>query len=320
VGILKHSKSLTMGDAAGTITYWNGATTSSVAATNVMRPVDWNSAHVFTQSISGDAGNTFGTSTFSGTNLVYGFSGHLYGSASTEPNAATLWLGESDPGAYTAWTYQNRQLAASVQMTAGQNSLWLVPFRVAAPISGSSLLMMQSFTGTVTSATSGSYYQTVDAAIYSQNAGTTARFDTLWSSRITANFHLDSTASVGWAFNGGGSSGNNSTMFTNEVWGLRNITANINATIDTGLYLFGLRWSTAASGYASFVRTNGIVFDSPMNVGMGLFNSAATNASIGFADAGTWTSQTTNNIPASVSIDHIKQASNLAPYFKIGAL
>jgi hypothetical protein len=56
-------------DATGTMTIWYGATTVTVAATDVVRPSDWNSAHYQFMSATG---NTAGQSTFSGTNIVFG--------------------------------------------------------------------------------------------------------------------------------------------------------------------------------------------------------------------------------------------------------
>lgn len=51
------------------MTIWYGATTVTVAATDVVRPSDWNSAHYQFMSATG---NTAGQSTFSGTNIVFG--------------------------------------------------------------------------------------------------------------------------------------------------------------------------------------------------------------------------------------------------------
>lgn len=62
-------------------------TVADGTATSVVRPSDWNSAHKFTQTISG---NTLGTSTQSGTNLVWAGGSNITLSASTAANAATI--------------------------------------------------------------------------------------------------------------------------------------------------------------------------------------------------------------------------------------
>lgn len=64
---VSHVYSNAQADATGTITVWNGATTATVAATNVVRPSDWNSAHNQYYTLSG---NTTNASTASGTNVV----------------------------------------------------------------------------------------------------------------------------------------------------------------------------------------------------------------------------------------------------------
>lgn len=64
---VSHIFSNPVADATGTLTIWNGATTATVAASVVVRPSDWNSAH--NQFIT-LAGNTAGVSTVSGSNIV----------------------------------------------------------------------------------------------------------------------------------------------------------------------------------------------------------------------------------------------------------
>lgn len=65
---VSHAKSITIGDFTGTVTAFNSqASTTTVAATDLARPADWNSAHnqYFTLT-----GNTNNASTVSGTNVV----------------------------------------------------------------------------------------------------------------------------------------------------------------------------------------------------------------------------------------------------------
>jgi hypothetical protein len=42
---IQHLKTNTIADLTGTVTVWNGVTTETVAATNLVRPVDWNASH-----------------------------------------------------------------------------------------------------------------------------------------------------------------------------------------------------------------------------------------------------------------------------------
>jgi hypothetical protein len=91
-----HVKSNTIGDMTGTVTVFNSAgATTTAAATDLVRPGDWNSAHQFTQTISG---NTAGQSTASGTNFVIGGTNGVTASLSTAAGAATLWLSAAGGG------------------------------------------------------------------------------------------------------------------------------------------------------------------------------------------------------------------------------
>lgn len=64
--------------------------------TQLVRPSNWNSAHNFFQTISG---NTAGQSTFSGTNMVIQGGDNITLSANTAPGAATLIISAAAPGA-----------------------------------------------------------------------------------------------------------------------------------------------------------------------------------------------------------------------------
>lgn len=91
---LSHVKSNTIGDFTGTVTVFNSqGSTATANATDLVRPGDWNSAHNFYQTISGD---TAGQSTASGTNLVIGGTNGVSVSLSTAANAATMWVGGND--------------------------------------------------------------------------------------------------------------------------------------------------------------------------------------------------------------------------------
>lgn len=89
-----HVKSNTVADFTGTVTVLNSAGiggTNTIAATDLVRPSDWNSGHVQAVTISGAA--TAGTANGSGTNLVYGGSNSMTLNLSTAAGGGqTLWL------------------------------------------------------------------------------------------------------------------------------------------------------------------------------------------------------------------------------------
>lgn len=64
---LSHAFSSPIADQTGTVTNWDGATTASAIASQLVRPTNWNEPHV---GYSTFAGNTAGASTWSGTNLI----------------------------------------------------------------------------------------------------------------------------------------------------------------------------------------------------------------------------------------------------------
>jgi hypothetical protein len=72
---VSHIKSDTIADFTGTITGFNSqGSTTTIAATDLVRPSDWNSAHNQFYSL---VGNTIGNSTASGSNVIFAASGGI---------------------------------------------------------------------------------------------------------------------------------------------------------------------------------------------------------------------------------------------------
>ena len=220
--------------------------------------------------------------------------------------------------AVTAVTFQNRQFAASSVVPPGQNSVWLAPFRIPNGIyvSASSLVFMESFTGTFTSNVAATWAQTLRWAIYSNNTTNSTRVDTWISGSITAKIYNSSNTSISYDWEGVTSSSNNSNL-ASQITGLRLMTDAVGSLVPPGLYAFGFAVSTASTGYSALIRTTNMMMDSPQPVGQNIIG-AATNASIGYGDAGTY-SVTSGAMPASVALSDIKQTMNMVPYFRIGA-
>jgi hypothetical protein len=86
-----------------------------------------------------------------------------------------------------------------------------------------------------------------------------------------------------------------------------------------GMWIYGRVMSSSTAGNSAAMSRIVEVFDNPVTAAMGYMGSA-TNSSIGYQDAGTWTSQTTGGIPSSVNINHIAPKVNLAPWFKVGMI
>jgi hypothetical protein len=344
---VSHAKSNTNSDWTGTVTVGNSTGgTATIAATDLVRPADWNSAHNQLVTISGAA--TAGTSAGSGTNLVYGGSNSVTLNLSTAAGGGqTLWIqpamsqltvgglltmssggstievGYSDNEvAYTAMSYQVRPLAASLTLQPNNTSanIWMMPMRVQVPVSASTLLIMQSLSGTITSAATAQVGQTLEAGLYSQHTdpASSYRFDPWWSGTRNQTFWNSGTSSYSFSNNitQGNSAGSN--LGTASVMGMRMHTFDIGSVLPPGLYIFASRGSTSTAGYSAAMSRVAHVVDNPLSVAAGWIGSA-TNASNGYADGG-YRSATSNALPASLDIRDIRQSNNIVPFFKIGAL
>jgi hypothetical protein len=256
---------------------------------------------------------TSGTVVFSNSN---GVSFGLNGSVMTASAAG-------GGGAYTAFTYQNRQLGASSNTTPGQNSVWLIPMRIAgAPVSASSILQMVSLTGTVTSNQTNTVGVTMDMMLYKNTVTSNlSQLDSIWSTRMGLTVWQSGTASVSYSISGlqnTSSSSAGSNLLTASVFGLRQLTFAVGSELGTGFYGYGFRVSTSSAGNSSVLRSFNVVIDNPMPVAMGFIGSA-TNQSIGYVDGGTYAT-TSTAMPASFVLSQIRQTNNAVPYVKLGAI
>lgn len=223
------------------------------------------------------------------------------------------------PANATLLTYQNRQLGASTVSSAGQNSVWLAPFRITPGnyVSASSFILIESLSGTFTSAVNATWGQTIQWAFYTNNTTNSTRLDTWISGSITGQIYNSSTNSISFDWDGTTRTSNNSGL-ASQITGLRMLPENINSTFSPGLYAFGFAVSTSSAGYSGLITMAGFLMDNPVTVTMGSIN-AGTNVSVGYNDAGTY-SITSNAMPTTIALSDIMQTVNQVPYFKMGAI
>lgn len=273
---ITHAFSNTVGDATGTITIWNGATTSTVAATAVPRPSDWNSQHALQFTL---AGNTTNASTVSGTAVPFMGAGYV----SVGGSAGSLVISGQTP---LATAYNEFKESPMVVGQVGQGSLalqrWNMPDmvfdRVVMPIQASATTGQ---TGTVT--------MSFHVGIYTFNASTAL---SLWGS---------TSGSTSLAFSG---TGQNSL-----VTGIRAVSFPWTTTISgfPGVAIGVLSRTTTAGG--AFSASNGLVsqINSAFN---GYFGSSLTNGSVQLsAGQGHWTT-TSTALPNSVAISDIRASAS----------
>lgn len=96
---VSHVFSNPQANATGTLTVGYSTNTTTVAATDIVRPQDWNSVH---QDYRTFTGNTAGASTWSGTNLVYSGGNNM--TLSVNGNTLVFSAGAGGGGAGTGFT------------------------------------------------------------------------------------------------------------------------------------------------------------------------------------------------------------------------
>lgn len=170
---VSHNKSNTIPDFTGTVTGYNSqGSTTTIAATDLVRPSDWNSVHNFFVTASG---NTAISSTASGTNLVYGFTNGVTGSLSTNASVATLWVGG---GILKGWN-NNVPLVSTNTVSSVGNVSYMQPLYLPCPVSADFVRFPVLFTttGTGTAATtantafSASQFFTFNVGVYTEGTG-----------------------------------------------------------------------------------------------------------------------------------------------------
>lgn len=296
---LSHIKSNAVADFTGTVTVFNSAgNTTTANATDLVRPGDWNSAHNFFNTISG---NTLGTSTASGTNLAFGATGGLSVSHSTAAGAATLWVSAPASSSLVAGNGISISTAGStitIAVTAAVTRSGVSPYAdqqlVIGQIGNGTIVLDPEYFDDVqfdrvifpihnTNATnsSGSHTLSFRVGLYTRNASTLS----LWGSASTSYALTHSgTAGVYASFSG-----------------MRRVSIPWTATVPSGQYWIAFNSSTASAGangtYSNFVLSNIASnflgnFSSAHNtthqltLGQGIF-TAATNgipATIAFSD------------------------------------
>jgi hypothetical protein len=195
---VSHIKSDTIADFTGTFTGFNSqGSTTTIAATDVVLPSDWNSAHNQFYTLTG---NTVGNSTASGTNVLFAGSGgvSLGGSTGTvvisAPNSSSLvgtnGIGISTNGSTITMSaipvsmYAPGLSGSTANITYANGTAYFVPLYLSWPLGVNRIAMLQQHTsqsvttyfasGSVSSQTSsggtGSWGQSGTWGVFSRKA------------------------------------------------------------------------------------------------------------------------------------------------------
>jgi hypothetical protein len=153
--------------------------------------VDWNSAHNFFQTISG---NTAGTSTASGTNLVFGGTNGISVSHSTAAGAATLWVGRSSTPQSFFRAFVDDGSTVVAQM--GNGSVYFYPVIREGAFSASRADILASISVSSSSNSSHAGVISVWVGLYTRNVGTFSSVSTASAAHQWSNTSNNSLASI----------------------------------------------------------------------------------------------------------------------------
>lgn len=331
---ITHAFSNAQADATGTVTVWNGASTSSVVATNMVRPSDWNSAHVMAFSVTG---NTTSGSTASGTDIYFAGSGPI----SLGATSNSIFV--SAPAQTTLSYFENLPLNAVLSVTFGGSTNRVGPYALPLPVSADFLrIPVTGALTTTTFATGANAYgntlgqsNTVWVNFYSLGTGASSQsLQYVTGASTTYAFEIQysgtaSTHSVTYNFTmptlGGGSTSTQLTTSAqssavNEVpGGTTAFTAGkmfdmpFAASLSAGNYWVAVQRSSTTNvsniNFAAFP-----VMASQTNIGVGIFGSAAIGSIQLQQGNGIWTTNSNGTTTASMAMSQISSAaSHLRP-------
>jgi hypothetical protein len=274
---VSHIKSNTVADFTGTITGYNSqGSTVTIAATNLVRPSDWNSAHNQFYTL---AGNTLNASTASGTNVVFAGSGGISLGGST----GTIVISGPAPVTYSGFNpFPDREF---IMGQPGQGTLQIDPEvfpnvqfdRVVIPIYN-----------TNSSNSSGSHTLSFWMGLYTKNASTLSLYAS--GSGTTAITHSGTAGSYSF------------------YSGLRLFTFGMTTTVTEGEYWVAFL-SRTTSGGANGSYSNAVLSGLATNF-LGMFGvSHATTAQITLGQ-GFYTA-TTSSMPNSIAFSQIQGSNSL---------
>jgi hypothetical protein len=241
---ITHIKSNTLADKTGTVTFWDGSSTGSVAATNQIRPSDWNSQHALQFTL---AGNTTGNSTVSGTNVIFNGAGGISIGGS---NGSLMISGPAGGGGVTLTAWRPFELGNNTTFSSlGVSTLYLQHFIPDENVAFSNI----EFWGRgsfVSSSNNNSNVGTIRYGLYSQETGASSTRMTLaGSSSIVYTSAYSSSTSAGATWSGNGSSyttGGANTSVLTQLSGPNHYYFPFVSTISANVkYALGLQHSTA---------------------------------------------------------------------------
>lgn len=280
---LYHVKSNTVADFTGTVTGFNSqGSTTTLAATNLVRPGDWNSAHRMNGTVSG---NTAGQSTYSGvTNVVYQGGNNVTLSVATAASVATVVISAGNGTQSRYHPYADRLMVVGQQ---GQGTLCLDPDFIP-NITFDRIQIPMNYTAT--SNQSGSITISMHVGIYSKNGSTlslmhsTSQTHGITNSGTAGNYSLNS--------------------------GMRNLTIPWSSSVSEGQYWYGVLSRTTTGGTAGMSMSQLLVSNIGTNY-VGYFGQSHNTTYQMLLGKGVH-SATQSTLPSSIAFSHVRGSDSIA--------
>lgn len=275
VGVINHDKTLSQTDYTGTITAFDSlGSTITIAATDIIKPSNWNSVHDIAITLSGNTSNL--STAASITNVVLAGGSNVTLSMATAGQAATITIS----GGIFGSDLRPNQLAQSTFVTLGQNSLYFQPIFPPNNVVASILQMPVSFSFT-SSTNTRIYSLTLSACLYQIDIGAN-------STRIT------SLTSVSASF--GVSRVSNSATYSININNSTSSSASSNLLL--GAYILELPMATTfAAGGTYYLGLANSTASAGANSGMSMGFAALTNITSNYGEiAGGTVSQSAGSI------------------------
>lgn len=269
---VSHIKSDTIADFTGTITGFNSqGSTTTIAATDLVRPSDWNSAHNQFYTLTG---NTTGNSTASGTNVIFAGSGGVSVGGST----GTIVISCPSPLTYSGFApYADLGM---VTIATSQGTLSVEPMHIPNVQFDRIGFIINN---TNSSNSSGSHTLNFRLGIYTRNASTLS---------------LVASQSTSYGVTHSGTAGSYS-LYS----GMRIVTMGMTTTLTEGRYWLAVNSNTTSGGANGSYSMFGIT---QVNTAFAGIFSVATNTTQQYTlGQGIYTASTTG-IPGSIAFSHLR--------------
>lgn len=316
-----HVKSNTVADMTGTVTVGNSAgATTTIAATDLVRPSDWNSNHSQVITLTG---NTSLNSTAGGTNLHWqGMNGiTLVGSTGTLAISGPVGTFHSTIVA----PFDNKVPSQGSSFSVGQNSLYIMPCPLESYISADHVRVPVFVTNSSSAAASVQKGLTFEFGIYSKHPASSTKLTLHYSTSYT--IAASHNSNVSWMLSLITAIGNSTSYNTvsassaglnlsNSLHGNRELIMPISSVLSAGEWWWAIRASSSSAGAGGSVlqiSNFGVGYSTYNRIGQN--TNSSNSAMYGPNMAMGLYSNTTGAMPVSINFTQVNNIGQLPVFF-----